>query len=76
MIPHQSLDTSVPFYVRLGYHKSDQFDQEMSVPQGSIMSVTLLERKINYVVKNLTRGVECSLYIDDFFICYRSRYTE
>jgi len=45
----------------------------MGVPQGSIVSVTLFALKINSVVKNLTPGVECSLYID-FFICYRFRY--
>jgi len=61
------------FCVRLGYHKSDLFDQEMGVPQGSIMSVTLFALKINSVVKNLTPDVECSLYVDDFLICYCSR---
>ena len=29
--------------------------------------------KINSIVKNLTPGVECSLYVDDFLICYSSR---
>ena len=62
------------FYVRLGYYKSDLFNQEMGVPQSSIMSVTLFALKINSVVKDLTPGMECYLYVDDFFICYRSRY--
>jgi len=39
--------------VRLGYHKSDLFDQQMGVPQGSIMSVTLFALKINSIVKIL-----------------------
>jgi len=62
------------FWMRLGYHKSDRFDQEMGVSQGSIMSVTLFVLKINSVIKNLNPGVECSLYVDDFLICYHSRY--
>jgi len=62
------------FCMRLGYYKSDLFNQEMGVPQSSIMSVTLFALKINSVVKDLTPGMECYLYVDDFFICYRSRY--
>ena len=58
------------------YQKSDLFDQEMAVPQGSIMSVTLFALKINSVNKNHTLGVECSLYVDHFLICYCSRYMQ
>jgi len=43
----------------------------MGVPQGSILSVTLLGLKINSIVKAISPGVECSLYVDDFLICYR-----
>ena len=46
----------------------------MGVPQGSILSVTLFGLKINSVVKVISPGVECSLYVDDFLICYRSKY--
>ena len=42
------------------------------VPQGSILSVTLFGLRINSIVKNLTAGTECALYVDDFVICYRS----
>ena len=35
------------FQIRLGSHISDVFDQEMGVPQGSILSVTLFALKIN-----------------------------
>ena len=52
------------FQVRLGSHMSDSFDQEMGVPQGSILSVILFALKINSIVKNLSPGVECSLYVD------------
>jgi len=49
-------------------------DQEMGVPQGSILSVTLFNIKINNITKCLSPGVDCSLYVDDFLICYRSRH--
>jgi len=35
------------FQVRLGSHMSNVFKQEMGVPQGSILSVTLFALKIN-----------------------------
>jgi len=50
------------------------FDQEMGVPQGSILSDTLFGLKINSIVKAISPGVECSLYVDDFLICYWSKY--
>ena len=62
------------FQVRLSSHYSQLFDQEMGVPQGSILSVTLFGLKINSIVKAISPGVECSLYVDDFLICYRSKY--
>ena len=62
------------FQVRLGSHFSNLFTQEMGVPQGGVLSVTLFALKINSIVKNLSPGVECSLYVDDFLICYRSKF--
>jgi ribonuclease HI len=62
------------FRVRVGNHLSDAYDQEMGVPQGSILSVTLFILKINSIVKCLPADVRSSLYVDDFLICYRSRY--
>ena len=44
------------------------------VPQGSTLSVTLFSIKINNIVKALNPGVDCSLYVDDFLICYRSKH--
>ena len=44
----------------------------MGVPQGSILSVTLFSVKINSITQCLKPGVDCSLYVDDFQICYRS----
>jgi hypothetical protein len=61
------------FRVRVGSCLSDAFPQEMGVPQGSILSVTLFILKINSIVQCLPPSVRCSLYVDDFLICYRSR---
>jgi len=61
------------FRVRVGTTLSDLHDQEMGVPQGSILSVTLFSVKINNIVKCIQPGVECSLYVDDFLICFRAK---
>ena len=61
------------FKVRVGSTLSDVHQQEEGVPQGSILSVTLFGIKINNIVKCLNQGVDCSLYVDDFLICYRSK---
>ena len=62
------------FKVRVGTTLSDLQGQEEGVPQGSILSVTLFSIKINNIVKALNPGVDCSLYVDDFSICYRSKH--
>ena len=67
-------NAGLEFHVRLGFSYSDLFEQEMGVPQGSIFSVTLFGLKINSIVKAISPGVECSLYVDDFLICYRSKH--
>ena len=40
------------------------------MPQGSLLSVTLFALKINSIVSTISPGVECSLYVDDFLICF------
>ena len=60
------------FEVRVGSTLSEAHNQEQGVPQGSILSVTLFSLKIN-IIKCLNPGVDCSLYVDDFLICYRSK---
>ena len=60
------------FKVRVGSTFSDSHPQEMGVPQGSILSVTLFSVKINSITQCLKPGVDCSLYVDDFQVCYRS----
>ena len=62
------------FRVRVGDTLSNPHEQEMGVPQGSILSVTLFSVKINNIVKSVCPGVECFLYVDDFCICYRSKH--
>jgi hypothetical protein len=57
------------FRVRVGSHLSDVYQQEMGVPQSSILSVTLFILKMNLIVQCLPPGVCSSLYVDDF-ICY------
>ena len=63
------------FRVRLGSILSDPFEQEMGVPQGSILSVTLFSLKINSLAKVLSNDVEGSLYVDDFLMSYRAKTT-
>ena len=61
------------FKVKVDSTLSELHKQEKGVPQGSILSVTLISIKINNIVKNINPGVDCSLYVDDFLICYRSK---
>ena len=61
------------FKLRVGSTHSDYYEQEMGVPQGSILSPTLFSIKINSLAKTLTFGTEGSLYVDDFLICYRAK---
>ena len=37
------------------------------------MSVTLFSLEMDNIVKTLSLGVDCSLYVGGFLICYRSR---
>ena len=53
------------FHVRLGSSYSGLFEQEMGVPQGSILSVTLFGLKINSIVKAISPGVEYSLLVSN-----------
>ena len=45
----------------------------MGVPQESILSVTLFRIKINSLAKVLRDGMQGSLYVDEFVICYKSK---
>ena len=59
--------------VRVGSTLSDQFEQAQGVPQGSILSTTLFNIKINNIVNCLDPKTEGSLYVYEFWICYRSK---
>ena len=61
------------FRVRVGTTVPDAREQEMGVPQGCNFSVTLFSVKINSIVKAICTGVDCSLYVDNIVICFRSR---
>ena len=56
------------FIKDIGSTFTDSHPQEMGVPQGSILSVTLFSVKINSITQCLKPGVDCSLYVDDFQI--------
>ena len=56
------------FNVRIGTTMSDNFIQEMCVPQGSIISPTLCNLKIKTITKCLLQNVDPFLYVDDFLI--------
>src|SRR6056300_464138 len=62
------------FSVRIGTILSNLYEQEEGVPQGSILSVTLFSFKINSIVDCLAPGMNCSLYVDDFLVCYQSKH--
>ena len=62
------------FWVRVGSTFSNLHEQEEGVPQGSILSVTLFNVKMNSIRKCLTPGIEDYLYIDDCCITSRSKY--
>ena len=59
--------------VRVGSTLSDLYDQEQGVPQGGVLSTTLFNIKINDIVKCLDNLTDCSLYVDDFCTCFRSK---
>ena len=61
------------FQVRAGSTMSDTYEQEMGVPQGSILSVILFSLKINNIVKSVLKGLEASLFVDDFAFCIRAK---
>ena len=61
------------FQVKINGTLSSTHDQEMGVPQGSILSVTLFVLKINYLAELIDHDVLRSLFVDDFKICYKGK---
>ena len=62
------------FRVRIGSTLSNIQNQEEGVPQGSILSVTLFNIKINSITNCLNPGVNKYLFVDDFCITSISKY--
>ena len=60
------------FRVCLGSVLSNIHEQEMGVPQGSILSVTLFILKIYSIADVIPSGFEKSLFVDDFSIFFFS----
>ena len=61
------------FRVGLGSVYSNIHVQEMGVPQGSILSVTLSILKINSIANVIPSSFEKSLFVNDFSISCSSR---
>ena len=61
------------FCTKVGNSFSDPQDQEEGVPQGSILSPILFEIKINSITQTLVAHSDCSLYVDDFLVCYKGK---
>ena len=73
----QNFLTERTFQILLCTTLSDRFfPQEEGVPQGAILSTTLFNVKLNDIAKELSDGIECSLYVDDFVIFFRSKTIE
>ena len=64
------------FKVRIGSTSSDTCKQEEGVPQGSILSTTLFNIKINNLAKQLSNDMNGALYVDDCTIGYRAKYMQ
>ena len=52
---------------------SDEYGQEQGEPHVGVLSTTLFSIKINDTVKSLCNCTDCSSFVDDFCVCYRSK---
>ena len=63
------------FNIRIGSTLSYTFEKDQGVPQGSIISHTLFNIKINNLVKSV-KDIDSSLYVADFGIFCKSKNME
>ena len=73
MIGKISGKSKSPSYTYINRVCTDYYDQGQGVPHGAVLSSTLFNIKINDIVKCLGNLTDCSLYVDDFCICYRTK---
>ena len=59
--------------VRVGATHSDFYRPDEGLPQGSVLSVTCFAIAINDITKQVSQGVQCTLYVDDFTIFISAR---
>ena len=59
--------------MRAGSTLSDTYEQEIGVPQGSILSLVLFSFKSNNIVKSVLKGSEASLFADGSALCTRAK---
>ena len=59
------------FQVRVGNQLSNVYRQEMGVPQGGILSVTLFIIGMNTVVEHIHYKISFGLYVDDLRVSIR-----
>lgn len=57
------------FRVKVNNTYSEQHTQDLGVPQGCILSVTLFNIKINSIVQVINPNIMACLYVDDLCIC-------
>ena len=62
--------------VRVVTSPSYFYDQEIGIPLGSILSVTLSVVKINSITSCIGNGVEKSLFVDDFGVSFCSKHMQ
>ncbi len=60
------------FKVRMDTTLSHSLSQEESVPQGSVLSITLFNITINRIVEIIPEHLRCTLYANDLSITYAS----
>ena len=62
------------FQVRAGSTLSDTYEQEIDVPQGSILSLIVFSLKINNIFKSVLKGLEASLFMGEIALCIHAKF--